>query len=353
MGLKGDMLTTLPRGPVGYCVLAVLLLVISLAYLRPFPISHHYRPDIALETPLPRDAAANATLGFQKILALSTAPSWRTRGLQAAAAYTGLEIEIPDHPEVSTELVEAFSKIGDRHPPLGAAQAWLSHLDMLKYVVQSGLDTVLIVEDDLDWDVTLKDQIRLVSDAVRKFTGIGASDPAPYGREWDILWIGHCGEHTDPDTERVEYPDPTVLKHANYTGWSIKYMGNIAEGHRSVQHGINPVCTFAYAVTRHGAQNVLNWAGSGQNEAYDIRLMEACRPRLLNVVSVQPELMHHYTPPHEAGYWSQVDAGDGKGTTSDEADFENEMGGTENILNSTRCKVLFDSTCVKPVREQF
>lgn len=349
------MLVKPSHSPLGYCFVAVILFFVTFTYLRPSSNAHGSLTSLA--TLAPREAAANATLGFQKILTVSTGPSWRTRGLRAAAAYTGLDIDIPNHPVVTTELAEAFRKIGDDatvadRPPLGAALAWLSHLDMLKHVVQSGFDTALILEDDVDWDITLKDQIRLISDAVRKFTNVPDSDPSPYGHDWDILWIGHCGEHTDPDTERVEYPDSTVQKHANYTGWSEKYMKNIGEGHRLVQRAINPVCTFAYAVTQQGAQNVLEWAGSGQNQAFDIRLMQACRPKLLNVVSVQPEVMHHYTPPHEAGYWSQVDAGDGKGVASDEASFETVMGGTENILKSTRCKVLFDSTCVKPFREQ-
>ena len=193
----------------------------------------------------------------------------------------------------------------------------------------------------------------MVSNVVRNFTNVSLSDTTPYGNHWDILWLGHCGEHTDPDTARVKYADDTVPTHANYTGWSNKYMINIGEGHRLIQHAVNPVCTFAYAVTKQGAQNVLKWAGDGQNEAFDIRLMQACRPRLLDVVSVQPEIMHHSTPPHEAGYWSQVNAGDGKRTAVDETRFEKEMGGTENILNSTRCKVLFDTTCVKDFREQY
>ncbi|KAK5111177.1 hypothetical protein LTR85_012226 [Meristemomyces frigidus] len=224
---------------------------------------------------------------------------------------------------------------------------------MLKHVVQSGIDTALILEDDVDWDVTLKVQIRLVSDAVRNLTSVLASDPSPYGHDWDILWIGHCGERTDLDTVRVEFPDPTVPIHANYTGWSQEYQKNIGEGHRLVQHGIDPVCTFAYAVTKQGAQNVLRWAGSGQNEAFDIRLMEGCMHKVLKVVSVQPEIMHHYTPPHDAGYWSDVNVGDGKGVVSEDAQFDSVMGGTENILNSTRCKILFDSTCLKPFREQW
>ena len=98
---------------------------------------------------------------------------------------------------------------------------------------------------------------------------------------------------------------------------------------------------------------MLKRAGSGQNQAFDIMLMQGRRPRLLNLLSVQPEVLHHYTSLHEADYWSQVDGAYGNGVASVEAVFEHLMGGAENILHSARCKVLFDTTCMKPFKEQY
>ena len=102
------MLVKVPCGHARYGVLVLLLLSLVILYLGPFSIPYHDRfhgaGPMAPETlsPSPRDTAANTTLGFQKIFALSTAPSWRTRGLQAAAAHTGIEIEIPEHPQMSS-----------------------------------------------------------------------------------------------------------------------------------------------------------------------------------------------------------------------------------------------------------
>lgn len=340
------------------CVLLAIALIATGFILTPAPVRHSLvniplRPSIASSPP--REIVTNTTLGFQRILALSGGHSWRARGLKAAAAYTGLQIDIPERPRNSPELVDAFRHIGDgdqKQPLPGAARAWLSHLDMLKHVIQSGLDTALIVEDDVDWDLALKDQLLLVSDAVRNFTGVDVSDPSPYGRKWDVLWLGHCGEYTLPDTERFEWEDPTVLPHDNYTGWSKPYIVNMGEGHRLVQYGANTICTFGYAVTQLGARRALEWTGTGASEAFDVKLMEGCRAKILKCVTVQPELMHHYTPPRDAGYWSEVNTGDGKGIDAGENAYEDHMGGTENIRHSARCKALFDQTCLKDFWEQ-
>ena len=264
----------------------------------------------------------------------------------AAAKYSGLDLEIPKQPHSTDEMVDAFQKLGPvtgKHPLRGEAITWLAHLDLVKYVVANDLDTVLILEDDVDWDVTVKDQMRLISEAVRDFTYVDLDDPTPYGHSWDILWIGHCGEHTDRDTRRVEFFDPA--RPQNYTGWSKQFVDNLAPGKRAVQRGRNPVCTFGYAMTRRGAQKVLEWAGKGENEAYDIRLLEGCKTKHLSCITVNPEIMHHYTPPREFGRVSNVANGNGRGSVAEEEEFEKLMGNTANIVNSARCRALFDSTC--------
>jgi hypothetical protein len=274
--------------------------------------------------------------------------------LLAAANATNLDIEIPPQPFIPPEMIEAFGKIGgpevNGHPKAGSAHAWLAHLDLLRYVVSSSLDTVLILEDDVDWDINVKNQMALISDNVRLFRNVSSEDESPYGRSWDLLWLGHCGEHTDENTKRVEYPDPTVPPVDQYTGWSKKWLASLAPGNRAIQNGINPVCTFSYAVTSHGAQRLLDFAGKGENEAYDIRLLDGCKNGHLNCITVQPEIMHHYAPPKNLGYTSLVKQEDGKGKSEDEEKFEGVMGGTENILESARCRALWDTTCIKRER---
>ena len=307
----------------------------------------------------PRDMAANDTLGFQKLLALSKGPSWRSRGLEAAAKITNLTIEIPVQSSFTEEFVNAFMELGpqeSKHPGRGSALAWLAHLDLIKFFIASDLDTAMIMEDDVDWDLAIREQMSLLSDAVRNFSQVDPNDPAPYGRSWDILWPGHCGELTRDSTVRLEFNDTTSGRPKpldSYTGFSEFAINNakganITTGYRAVQMAVFPVCSFAYALNRENAQKVLTWAGRGQDEAFDVVLNRGCREGHLNCITVNPELLHHYTPPDGYGYVSSVKSGDGKGEGSEEGDFESVKGQTGNIINSARCEALFKETCLQP-----
>ena len=238
-----------------------------------------------------------------------------------------------------------------KHPNRGSALAWLAHLDLIKYFSASDLDTAMIMEDDVDWDVAIKEQMPLISDAVRNFTQVDLSDPAPYGRSWDVLWLGHCGEVTETDTLRIEFNDTTSGRPApwmSYVGWSKFKIHNIKEGHRIIQKPVLPVCSFGYALNRENAQKVLTWAGRGADEAFDVVLSVGCREGHLRCITLNPEIMHHYNPADGHGYVSEVQAGDGKGVESNEADFENVKGHTANIVHSARCEALFNDTCLQP-----
>ncbi|KAI1852632.1 hypothetical protein JX266_002173 [Neoarthrinium moseri] len=302
----------------------------------------------------PRDAAANSTLGFEKLVAVSVGPSWRTRGLHAAAKLTGLDITIPPQPQVSDEFVRAFQNLGaaegQRTPQPGSARAWLAHLDLLKYVVTSQVETALIVEDDVDWDVRLRDQMRLISDNVRNYTHTHEEDTTPFGLDWDVLWLGHCGSVTEDSMPHpLVYADDTRCEAELYSGWSKYFLqGKVPAGHRQVQASFVTVCTFAYGVTKASAQKLLALLSKGGDEAFDVSLSAYCRDGSLHCLVINPQVFNHYEPPAQHGYTSEVHAGDGLGRSAEEADFEKVKGATGNIVESARCSALFNETCMRP-----
>jgi hypothetical protein len=283
---------------------------------------------------------------------MSRSPSWRTRGLQAAASYSGIDLEIPVQPLLTDEMIHAFQKMGPpdvSHPTgMGEARNWLSMLDLIKYMVAQDLESALILEDDVDWDVAIKSQMRRLSDAVREFTMVEEEDRTPYGKSWDVLWIGRCAEPTKNNTRRLEYEDPTAPHRDIYIGWSSQYMDGITLGNRVVQRSQLTFCSFGIAFSRRGAQKVLKFAGKGEDKSYDLRMQNGCRNKDLSCLVVNPEIMHHYVPPGEFGHISTVADASGLGSRVEEEEFEHFMGNTPNILESARCRTLFRSKCPGP-----
>lgn len=350
---------TIQRNRCAIIALITVVLIVGLWQSRSHVYSQlqSHKSIIGQSRSSPRELAANSTLGFQKLLALSMKPSWRTRGLKAAANLTRLEFTIPPQGENSDDLVNAFQNIGaDRgakRPAYGSARAWLSHLDLLKYVIASDLETAFIVEDDVDWDVRIKEEMRLVSDNVRAYTGAEDDDTAPFGMDWDVLWLGHCGSIiTDDMAGSRVYADDSRCETELYSGWSKRFLReNLTEGHRQVQPAKLTVCTFGFGVTRDGARKMLPLLSQGGNEAYDVALSGYCNDRKLKCILVNPQLFNHYEPPRDSGYLSDVHVGDGQGQTSDDSNFEDSMGTTGNIMKSARCEALFNNTCMRPPSE--
>lgn len=279
--------------------------------------------------------------------------------MEAAANLTGLAITIPPQPPNPDALVEAFQQIGAetgaKLPRYGSAKAWMAHLDLLKFVIASQLETAFVIEDDVDWDLAIKSQIRLVSDNVRAYTNTSAEDTTPFGSSWDVLWLGHCGAMVPGHDEREPRPyrDDTRIDMGAYSGWSRPYVRDkIPAGHRLVQDvSLAAVCTFGYGVTRRSAPKVLNLLAKGAGEAFDVMLSSYCSSHQLNCLVVNPQIFNHYEPPKSDGYVSHVNAGDGRGEEAEAKVYENKKGLTGNIVNSSRCAALFQEQCIRPASD--
>jgi hypothetical protein len=252
-------------------------------------------------------------------------------------------------------MIDAFQKIGPTNVPhprgRGEVKNWLSWLDIIKYTVAQDLESALILEDDVDWDLSIKNSMKLLSNAIREFTWTGKEDRSPYGHSWDVLWIGHGAEPTRNDTRKLLYDDPSAPDPEKYISpiwwpsWSREFMDGLAPGKRAVQRGQHTDGSLGIAFSRRGAIKVLNFAGKGQDTQFDTRLKNGCKRKDLSCLTVTPELFHHYVPPAEFGHISAVADANGRGSRAEEEEFEYVMGNTPNILRSARCKALFDSTC--------
>ncbi|KAI9771317.1 MAG: hypothetical protein M1840_002287 [Geoglossum simile] len=162
----------------------------------------------------------NATLGFGEIMYISMdhrtdrqdamilVSNFMNISMQRVSGVKGDSI----HPVVIPEE----TKLTD-----GILGCWRSHVDCWRKTIEDGVDTALVLEDDADWDVSLKDQLNLLSREIKSnesplrqggSSSQSARPDAPYGLDWDILHIGHC-LHGNPDNvvPGIIYKDPSTV----------------------------------------------------------------------------------------------------------------------------------------------
>lgn len=192
--------------------------------------------------------------------------------------------------------------------------------------LDSGAETALFLEDDVDWDIRLRTtQAPLVSAAMRHVLGSSSSAidarRYPYGdpRRWDLLYLGHCGDywhgmdiefvdgHVTPKdlkaTAHTSFIDPSMSHSDNLHPFTTSLLKNLGvdEYTRLVHRSVFPLCTFGYALSRSGARRLLEWGSKepsgGGHKAYDVLILLGCRDYGLRCWSVNPELFHHLPGP--------------------------------------------------------
>ncbi|KAK5137728.1 hypothetical protein LTR08_007299 [Meristemomyces frigidus] len=340
-------------------------------------------PELDLEGLVP----ANATLGFGAILAVSRENSPRREGLLLAANITELEITIPQQPPWTDDDVGRLRAEKDSQISRGSALAWLGHLNALHWFLESGLETVMILEDDVDWDIHIRtSQIPSAAAAIRSLV---AAQTAPSGQlkykpalnnywgnssTWDILYLGHCGDIFKPSSwsfriPRVMYKDTTLPPRQELHPYTQKFLESIdvPEDTRVVHQSVFPLCTFGFALTRNAAWRLLNEIAyresDGGTMAYDVRVLEACRDLGFRCWSANPELFHHMDAESEIASVNAAPppSGDGEGKDEGEragADAKGRlkslrMGSAPNIACGARSKDFFtrDWKTVEYLRE--
>lgn len=167
------------------------------------------------------------------------------------------------------------------------------------------------MEDDVDWDVRLKPQLELTAAGARAIlsslpntlfpTGRPSSSRSPleppvspYGDDWDVLWLGHCGEPFPEDLpENQDLPDTDAGFQAMARKWTIlndatvpalDHVTGIVDFRRYpartrwVHVTAAPICTFAYALSYRGAQKILYALSvDGLSGPFDNALAGLCR----------------------------------------------------------------------------
>ncbi|KAK5988723.1 hypothetical protein PT974_10212 [Cladobotryum mycophilum] len=271
-------------------------------------------------------SSSNSTIGFGRIYVVSQHGSPRRKSIIQAANVTELQLNIPAQPKWTDSDERNFRLPKDSSIGKGSLLAWLGHIHALQQFLDSGAETALFLEDDVDWDIRLRTtQAPLVSSALRRLLRSASQDlnalQYPYGdpASWDLLYFGHCGDywhgmdiefvdgHVKPHdletTPHTSFTDPSMLHSDNlhpFTASLLKNLG-VAEYTRLVHRSVFPLCTFGYALSRQGARRLLEFGSKeppgGGHKAYDVLILLSCRDYRLRCWTVNPELFHHVPGP--------------------------------------------------------
>ncbi|KAH6608846.1 glycosyltransferase family 25 protein [Trichoderma cornu-damae] len=276
----------------------------------------------------------NKTLGFEKVIVIGLPErSDKRDAMELMASLSGFDVEWVDGVKPSSIPNKAIP------------------------VVEEEIGSALIIEDDMDWDIHLKSQLHDIAHGARQILRETSAPPhSPYGDNWDILWLGHCGE---PFPETLE--ENAGLPLDNLAQMSAKYIIHDDETvppynevsqlvdwtqyrprTRIVHLSAAPICTFAYAVSQRGAKKILyGLSVDGLHMAFDNSLAQLCRDAVYDLgrkqsggynmkcLSVNPTIMFHHKPKGLVASGSDIQDLGGDGSVR-------EKGVTESIRWSMR-----------------
>ena len=142
---------------------------------------------------------------------------------------------------------------------------------MLDRIVEEGYSSALIIEDDADWDVSLKKQLRMFAEKIRIIGNVPLDKDthSPYGDAWDLLWLGECATPPGPPDSQTF---PGVGEQAH---WVFRTSGGMA-------------CLYGYAVTQRSARMLMGWL-LDVDEATDFAVGKFCSNH--RCITVWPELI--------------------------------------------------------------
>ncbi|OOQ90679.1 hypothetical protein PEBR_03211 [Penicillium brasilianum] len=249
----------------------------------------------------------NATLGFNKVLAINIPSRTDKRDqLVLGSSLTGFVIDFIDGVDAKGINPKTYPYNWNQEHSATEYACLRAHLNAAQRIVQEGLRTALILEDDVDWDVSIKPQLQTFAHAVRTLQNtVYAPTESPYGDEWDILWLGHCGASCKTEEPFYMIPnDPTLPKPTHLPTYYHGPPENVRpDSTRLVCTLQDAACTPAYAMSYRGAQRILaalsvNPSGFADKlqtgDQIDLELGRMCKSGLLKCFAPYPALTGTY-----------------------------------------------------------
>jgi len=178
-------------------------------------------------------------------------------------------------------------------------------------MVQERIPSALIMEDDADWDVLLKSQLRSFAQGARYLQESDDSPTSvptdsrneqslfnsPYGSDWDLLWLGHCGAVNNASASQrtwVIHEDASAVPHElwPYGRRQPNVSPSEFSGSNFTRYIYEPrhgLCMTGYALSLRGAERLLyHQSLSGSALVSDRALATLCRDRNYGFRCISP-----------------------------------------------------------------
>ena len=207
-------------------------------------------------------------------------------------------------------------------------------------IIEKGLSSALVMEDDADWDVSFREQLErfALGSHYMTDTKVGSTPHSPYGDDWDLLWLGHCSNKpADDDLRRFiieNDPTTTPFNHrVNFGATPEAEMFLLPNNTRIMFQPQLGVCLYAYALSHRGAQKVIYYLSMlAYNEPVDYGIEAMCRlpERNFTCVGIFPQIVDS----HRAAGIGTKDS-----DISDHGSETREKGFSFNVVYSTRLNV--------------
>ena len=171
-------------------------------------------------------------------------------------------------------------------------------------IVRKRLSSALVIEDDADWDLNLRPMMEYIALGSQTLLDTPQDEVphSPYGDGWDLIWLGHCASSTIKGDGRrfILRNDPNVppIKHRVNYG-EIPEMSAYDENTRIMFFTAGNTCTYAYALSYHGAAKILKYLSIDIfNKPIDYGLREMCdkKERGFKCLSVFPQIFGEHKP---------------------------------------------------------
>ncbi|KAK9235093.1 hypothetical protein V1525DRAFT_410950 [Lipomyces kononenkoae] len=220
--------------------------------------------------------ARNASLGFGEIVYISMpGRTDRQDAMNMLAWFSGLTMKLVPGVDGTVVPPKAIPDSAPKDIPASVLGCFRAHANAWQYLLQTNMDTLLIFEDDLDWGPNIKDTMERLSLQMQN-SKIRLEPPsdyerknAPYGLDWDVLYVGSYKHGGNPDlkdfVQTWDDPDVPGLKGVSGMGkGGILYALRLAglsdpeiEAKRMLTPSYTTEKNTAYAITRRGAARLL------------------------------------------------------------------------------------------------